>query len=224
MGRALKDNDFPQELIQIIPSADREDAVRLMQLRRYIDVLIPRGGKNLIESVGENSKGNGYFVLFDDDDRIVHTNGYQMYVINLSNKEIEVSGGIYYINKQILFSSTKNIIIGRGVEHITKLTYDSSTNISIDESNKETIYPNPTKDSIFLNYDCDNLDYSWELYNLKGELLNSTQKNIQFDNSQPQKISPLIPPSAVGDRITVAGRMRATAQIRPARYPGPDAR
>jgi glutamate-5-semialdehyde dehydrogenase len=56
MGKALKDNDFPQELIQIIPSADREDAVRLMQLRRYIDVLIPRGGKSLIESVVENSK------------------------------------------------------------------------------------------------------------------------------------------------------------------------
>lgn len=56
MGRALKDNDFPESIIQIIPSADREDAVRLMQLRRYVDVLIPRGGKSLIESVVENSK------------------------------------------------------------------------------------------------------------------------------------------------------------------------
>ncbi|MFZ3085761.1 MAG: glutamate-5-semialdehyde dehydrogenase [Candidatus Hydromicrobium sp.] len=56
MGRALKDNDFPESIIQIIPSADKEDAVRLMQLRRYIDVLIPRGGKSLIESVVENSK------------------------------------------------------------------------------------------------------------------------------------------------------------------------
>lgn len=56
MGRALKDNDFPESIIQIIPSADREDAVRLMQLRQYIDVLIPRGGKSLIESVVENSK------------------------------------------------------------------------------------------------------------------------------------------------------------------------
>ncbi|MCG2790402.1 MAG: glutamate-5-semialdehyde dehydrogenase [Actinomycetia bacterium] len=56
MGRALKDNDFPESIIQIIPSTDREDAVRLMQLRRYIDVLIPRGGKSLIESVVENSK------------------------------------------------------------------------------------------------------------------------------------------------------------------------
>ncbi|GAH22690.1 unnamed protein product, partial [marine sediment metagenome] len=56
MGRALKDNDFPDSIIQITPSADREDAVRLMQLRQYIDVLIPRGGKSLIESVVENSK------------------------------------------------------------------------------------------------------------------------------------------------------------------------
>ncbi|GAI49705.1 unnamed protein product, partial [marine sediment metagenome] len=56
MGRALKDNDFPDGIIQLIPSADREDAVRLMQLRQYIDVLIPRGGKSLIESVVENSK------------------------------------------------------------------------------------------------------------------------------------------------------------------------
>ncbi|MBA7508532.1 Gamma-glutamyl phosphate reductase [subsurface metagenome] len=56
MGRALKDNDFPDGIIQIIPSPDREDAVRLMQLRQYVDVLIPRGGKSLIESVVENSK------------------------------------------------------------------------------------------------------------------------------------------------------------------------
>jgi len=56
MGRALKDNDFPESIIQIIPSADRKDAVRLMQLRQYIDVIIPRGGKSLIESVVENSK------------------------------------------------------------------------------------------------------------------------------------------------------------------------
>lgn len=56
MGRALEDNDFPQSIIQIIPSAVREDAVRLMQLRQYIDVLIPRGGKSLIDSVIENSR------------------------------------------------------------------------------------------------------------------------------------------------------------------------
>lgn len=56
MGRALENNNFPQSIIQIISTTGREDAVRLMQLRQYIDVLIPRGGKDLIDSVVENSK------------------------------------------------------------------------------------------------------------------------------------------------------------------------
>ncbi|MDD5621607.1 MAG: glutamate-5-semialdehyde dehydrogenase [Actinomycetota bacterium] len=56
MGRGLEDNGFPKSIIQIVPSAGREDVTRLMQLRQYIDVLIPRGGKSLIESVVENSR------------------------------------------------------------------------------------------------------------------------------------------------------------------------
>ena len=56
MGRGLEDNGFPKSIIQIVPSADREDVTRLMQLRQYIDVLIPRGGKSLIDSVVENSR------------------------------------------------------------------------------------------------------------------------------------------------------------------------
>lgn len=56
MGRGLEDNGFSQNIIQIVPSTDREDVTRLMQLRQYIDVLIPRGGRSLIESVVENSR------------------------------------------------------------------------------------------------------------------------------------------------------------------------
>ncbi|MGM0365243.1 MAG: glutamate-5-semialdehyde dehydrogenase [Actinomycetota bacterium] len=56
MREALAENQFPQDIIQVIPSADREDAVRLMQLREYVDLLIPRGGKSLIDSVVANSK------------------------------------------------------------------------------------------------------------------------------------------------------------------------
>ncbi|HAJ95087.1 MAG TPA: glutamate-5-semialdehyde dehydrogenase [Actinobacteria bacterium] len=56
MKKVLKDNGFPEGIIQIIPSAGREHAVKLMQLREYIDVLIPRGGAELISSVVLNSK------------------------------------------------------------------------------------------------------------------------------------------------------------------------
>jgi len=56
MGEALRENNFPESIIQVIPTAEREDAVKLMQLRQYVDVLIPRGGKGLISSVVKNSK------------------------------------------------------------------------------------------------------------------------------------------------------------------------
>ena len=56
MRGVLAENDFPEDAVQIIPTADREHVVRLMQLREYVDVLIPRGGKSLINSVVKNSK------------------------------------------------------------------------------------------------------------------------------------------------------------------------
>jgi len=56
MRQALDENNFPKDIIQIIPTTDREHAVRLMQLREYVDVLVPRGGRSLINSVVLNSK------------------------------------------------------------------------------------------------------------------------------------------------------------------------
>ncbi|MBM3709991.1 MAG: glutamate-5-semialdehyde dehydrogenase, partial [Actinobacteria bacterium] len=56
MKTALTENDFSPDIIQIIPTAGREDAERLMQLNEYVDLLIPRGGKSLIDSVVKNSR------------------------------------------------------------------------------------------------------------------------------------------------------------------------
>ena len=55
MRQCLKENNFPADLIQLIPTASREDVREMMSLRQYIDVLIPRGGRSLIESVVKNS-------------------------------------------------------------------------------------------------------------------------------------------------------------------------
>jgi glutamate-5-semialdehyde dehydrogenase len=56
MKGVLKESGLSEDIIQIIPSAEREDAVKMMQLREYIDVLIPRGGAELINSIVSNSK------------------------------------------------------------------------------------------------------------------------------------------------------------------------
>jgi glutamate-5-semialdehyde dehydrogenase len=56
MQDVLQENGFSRDIVQVIPSAERGDAVKLMQLTEYVDVLIPRGGTTLIQSVVENSK------------------------------------------------------------------------------------------------------------------------------------------------------------------------
>jgi glutamate-5-semialdehyde dehydrogenase len=56
MRRILAENNFPEDIIQIIPTVDKEHAIKLMQLREYVDVLIPRGGRSLISSVVKNSR------------------------------------------------------------------------------------------------------------------------------------------------------------------------
>ena len=52
---ALEEQDIPADAIQLIENTSRESAVGLMKLNKYLDVLIPRGGAGLIQSVVENS-------------------------------------------------------------------------------------------------------------------------------------------------------------------------
>ena len=49
--RALEKTNIPKEAIQSIEDTSRESAKELFHLKEYLDVLIPRGGKNLIDTV-----------------------------------------------------------------------------------------------------------------------------------------------------------------------------
>lgn len=49
--RGLKKTDIAEDAVQIVADTSREEANRLMHLNEYIDVLIPRGGKGLIQAV-----------------------------------------------------------------------------------------------------------------------------------------------------------------------------
>ncbi|WP_243388067.1 glutamate-5-semialdehyde dehydrogenase [Bacillus kexueae] len=48
---ALEDASFPREAVQLIEDTSREAANELFKLNEYLDVLIPRGGKKLIQTV-----------------------------------------------------------------------------------------------------------------------------------------------------------------------------
>ncbi|MEA5083103.1 MAG: glutamate-5-semialdehyde dehydrogenase [Lachnospiraceae bacterium] len=52
---SLKKQGYPADIVQILEDTSRETATQMMQLNGYIDVLIPRGGSGLIQSVVKNS-------------------------------------------------------------------------------------------------------------------------------------------------------------------------
>lgn len=52
---ALEEAGLPADCVQVVPDTSRETANEMMRLNGYLDVLIPRGGAGLINSVVQNS-------------------------------------------------------------------------------------------------------------------------------------------------------------------------
>lgn len=53
---ALAGTRVPVDAVQVVESSDRAAAEELMRMREYIDVLVPRGGADLIKTVVETSR------------------------------------------------------------------------------------------------------------------------------------------------------------------------
>ena len=73
IGQVLEEQDLPKTCIQVLEDTSRETATELMRLNRYVDVLIPRGGAGLIQSVVKNATvpvietGTGNCHVYVDD-------------------------------------------------------------------------------------------------------------------------------------------------------------
>ena len=52
---SFKEAQLPNDIIQIIPTIDREAVDCLLAMHNYVDVIIPRGGKSLIKKINEKS-------------------------------------------------------------------------------------------------------------------------------------------------------------------------
>ncbi len=53
---SFKEAGLPNNIIQMIPTTNREAVDHLLQMNNYVDVIIPRGGKGLIKKINEKSK------------------------------------------------------------------------------------------------------------------------------------------------------------------------
>ncbi|WP_299019740.1 glutamate-5-semialdehyde dehydrogenase [uncultured Tepidimonas sp.] len=54
--QALRDAGLPSEAVQLVPTTDREAVGQLIAMPQYVDVIIPRGGKGLIERISHEAK------------------------------------------------------------------------------------------------------------------------------------------------------------------------
>ncbi|MBX3585142.1 MAG: glutamate-5-semialdehyde dehydrogenase [Ramlibacter sp.] len=54
--QALTDSGLPAEAVQLVQTTDREAVGQLIAMPQYVDVIIPRGGKGLIERISREAK------------------------------------------------------------------------------------------------------------------------------------------------------------------------
>ncbi|HEX2651284.1 MAG TPA: glutamate-5-semialdehyde dehydrogenase [Burkholderiales bacterium] len=52
----LKAAGLPEAAVQVVPTADRAAVGELVKLREYVDIIVPRGGKELIERLARESR------------------------------------------------------------------------------------------------------------------------------------------------------------------------
>jgi len=123
--------------------------------------------------VGSERIYGGYFEFFENEERLISTNKFVLYVINLKNFLKEVSSSTYYISKQILYSKSKEFILGRGEKHITKLTYKNGSGVKPEPEINKIVYPNPTTGTINIEINCNGNENYYELFNSNSLLINS---------------------------------------------------
>ena len=56
VAQALISAGLPADTVQLVPSTDREAVGQLITMPQYVDVIIPRGGKGLIERISRDAK------------------------------------------------------------------------------------------------------------------------------------------------------------------------
>jgi glutamate-5-semialdehyde dehydrogenase len=56
VAQALVSANLPADAVQLVPTTDREAVGHLIAMPQYVDVIIPRGGKGLIERISRDAK------------------------------------------------------------------------------------------------------------------------------------------------------------------------
>ena len=126
---ALKTNDVDINSIQLIKSKNRDDAIKFMQMKEYIDLIVPRGGRGLINTLVENAKVP--FIL-DGDGNVhlyIHEDAQEDYINKIViNSKVQRPGvcnalETLLINRKVYENMGKEIV-SKLIEHNVELFVD----------------------------------------------------------------------------------------------------
>ena len=56
IGEALASADLPVEAVQVVETTDRAAVGELLRMQEFVDVVVPRGGKSLVQFVADNAR------------------------------------------------------------------------------------------------------------------------------------------------------------------------
>jgi hypothetical protein len=121
---------------------------------------------------------DGYFVLFDNEERIMNTSGIYLSVVNTMNKSEEYSKFLddtsIPFGYKIIYSNQKKYFIGEIGDYLGMVQYDSQTGIKDNEPIIQTLFPNPTNNSVTIKYDCKDSQVEYKIIDANGKILNDS--------------------------------------------------
>jgi glutamate-5-semialdehyde dehydrogenase len=138
LREAFSGTSVPVDAVQVVASPDRKAAEELMSMREYIDVLVPRGGADLIKTVIEKSKipvietgtGNCHIYVEEDADLematpiVINAKVQRPGVCNAAEKLLVNSKIAQVYLPQIIGELRKNGVEVRGDEKTRRIVPD----------------------------------------------------------------------------------------------------
>ncbi len=131
LQNSLSLNNCNKNIFQIIESKDRQDTIEFMNLTEFVDLIVPRGGKGLIQTLVDNSKVP--FIL-DGDGNVhlyVHQDAKKEHIIDIViNSKVQRPGvcnalETLLINSQI-YQDMGSLIIEKLLENKVELFVDET--------------------------------------------------------------------------------------------------
>lgn len=120
LKEGLKHANVTEDAVQLLEDTSRETATKLMKLNQYIDLLIPRGGAGLIQTVVENSTipvietGTGNCHVYVDE-----TADFQMALDIIENAKTQRLGVCNALESLVIHSKVLNEFLPKLYERLT---------------------------------------------------------------------------------------------------------